>query len=178
MPSFSILNNIDSSTTSSLEVGTGQPIFPSLLRIKEQVDDRHQPSYTITCLADSSLTSAQCPIEDSLSFPFSADTAFDISRTRSTVLFCEESAHPMKRPCDSEGNGWRHPSSEQEHCTFENKFQQTAERNKNMGKRFCSNYTNNYSPERCARSHHDCQHPEPETYSIGSGNPSNFLSLN
>jgi hypothetical protein len=169
MPSFSNTNTFDPSPINCLEVGTGKPYCPSPLSSREEVDERHQPSYSSMCLLASTFASANCSIEDSSSFPFSSDPSFDMTRERSMGLFCEQSSvQPRKRPHARE-------VSEHQHASIGCMIQRGRPRNDVDRFNRKDSELDNCNKEHCPRSQDSqpdqCQQPGMEAYSIGSGDP-------
>jgi hypothetical protein len=172
-PSFSCPNHTGTSSVDCLDIGTGTPPPSSLLTKRGQVDDRHQPSYSIACFAASSVSveSAQYSIEESFSFPFSSSkTSFCMVGKRSEPK-CE---HLGKRQYDPLDSGWRR-AREQQYWNSGNRFHQEEETKGERGKRRCIIDSKlNCSQERCSGSQdsqHDSQQPAMEAYSLGSGDP-------
>ncbi len=105
-PAF--IPNID-----SLHVGSGIPNFLPLFSRKDEVESLHS-SCSSVCSAASTVASAVCSIGDSISFPVSSETSFDLT-TRLNFEFASERGHvPAKeRTCNS-NRGWKRSAYDNE----------------------------------------------------------------
>ncbi len=101
----------------SLHVGSGTPNFLPLLIRKDEDENLH--SCSSVCSAASTVASAVCSIGDSISFPVSSETTFDLT-TRLNFEFSSEREHApaRKRACYS-NRGWKRSAydSEREYGT-------------------------------------------------------------
>mmetsp|Transcript_39256 Transcript_39256/g.82203 ORF Transcript_39256/g.82203 Transcript_39256/m.82203 type:complete len:191 (-) Transcript_39256:240-812(-) len=101
------LTNVD-----SLHVGSGFPNFLPLFIRKDEDESLH--SCSSVCSAASTVASAVCSIGDSISFPVSSETTFDLT-TRLNFEFSSEKEHApaRKRTCNS-NRGWKRSAYDSE----------------------------------------------------------------
>lgn len=146
----------------SLHVGSGSPSFlPSFYRKDE--DENSHSSCSSVCSAASTVASAVCSIGDSISFPASSETSYDLTTRLNFEFSCErEHAPASKRPC-SANRGWKHSAYESERdWRSDGSFHIFVERKR------CIKSSDKSGPESSLRVYDESV---LEEFSLGSGSP-------
>ena len=146
-----------------LHVGSGFQSFSPLI---DTPDESFKSACSSMCSAASTVASALCSIEGSVSFPSSSETTFD--RARHLTLRLNEQQEPRNRRCESE-RGWRRcadrnaPSERRPldsfGCTYQAEPLSALE------------FTVSVSRSGFSSASRQEQPPVLEEFSLGSGNP-------
>ena len=148
-----------SNETECLYVGSGTQSFSPA---KDVSDEIYKSACSSMCSAASTVASALCSIEGSVSFPSSSETTFDLARHLTMRL--SEQQESRNRRCDAE-RGWRHCNAPSERHRLDS-FGDTCQAEK-------LSFIDLSDRRRCASPAPRQEQPPPalEEFSLGSGDP-------
>jgi hypothetical protein len=163
--------------TESLEIGSGQPSFSSwpFCKEAEAADACFQAVSSSVYSAASTIASAACTTESSLSFPSSSKTNFDLLRILAlSFIGGQEHADGRNQYFDS-GRGWQRfadiRTERRNRLDFDEKSQAKQARHpESIEQRHSTLESESKLPYSTTTTAGCCQ-PVLEEYSLGSGNP-------